>query len=79
MRYKDYCFWAKTPGAQLNVSIILSAVSFSGFFYVYYATLYWPLILSAVLMGSFLMLSVFYIVYSMIICYLMVKDYYFRK
>lgn len=78
MKYKDYCYWARTPGMQLSYSIILAAIAFSGFFYTYYASLYWPLLLATIIMGTFLMLSIYYISYSIIISYLMIKDYYFK-
>jgi hypothetical protein len=77
VKYKDYCFWAKTPGGQLSVSVLLAAMSFTGFIYTYYASLYWPLFFAALIIGTFLMLSVFYLGYSLILSYLMIKKYYF--
>jgi|GEM_PF-2797687 len=78
MKLKDYCYWAKTPGVQLNISIALAAFSFVMFFYVYYASLYWPLMLAAFVMGASLFLAIFYTVYALQVSYLMIKKYYFK-
>jgi hypothetical protein len=79
MKYKDWCYWAKTPGKQLNISIFLAAIAFSGFIYTYYASLTWDLVVASIIMGTFLMLSIFYISYALIICFFMIKYYYFKK
>lgn len=78
MKLKDYCLWAKTPGAQVNMSVLLMVISFSGFIYTYYASLYWPLTLASPIMGTFLGLGLFYLGYTLILCYFMIKNYYFK-
>ncbi|MBD3312725.1 hypothetical protein GF352_04705 [archaeon] len=77
MKLKDFCLWAKTPGMQVNMSVLLMVISFSGFIYTYYASLYWPLTLSSPIMGTFLALGLFYLGYTLILSYFMIKNYYF--